>query len=656
MLLAVVLRMGQFATLPPGLHASEIDALSIVDEIPAGRISLIYALPNAQPQEGLYHTTLWLTTLLIGNGNIGMRLLSIWGGMITLALTYTLGVRLFGRLAGLAALALMTVTMSAILLSRAIVPETFIPLLVTAVLLALARAFPVYRRLRDEHATTTAFAAMGVLLGIGFYFHPVSLVLALLGMAFIAYMLFTASHVLHRRSYIGFALLMLIIITVPYLIFTINRPALNAGNRLLGDYDGILRTVMNGLGGVAFRGDVNPAHNLPERPLFDLVSAVIVLVGFVTCVRYWRAPRFALPLLATLILAPPVLLASNAPNFFAFGAWLPVLALLFGAGVTTLVESVPRRTQRLMAVGLAVLLIFNLIWVGRDLFQTWAHDEAVNTAYHHVAGKAAHYLDTTGFATPSVLCDTRIGASPEMDTTSGGEMVLLLMNRQGVPLRRVNCLNGLIFIEGGGAEQLILPEPDLRARIHPYLQEWLTQAYQPEHSNVPDDSVLMLEVTDVLADQAGLFTTQAPAWLPPEAPNEPNSVVYPPLRFGENVTWLGYADYDTRQYKPGDVVTIITYWRAEGSVPRNLNFFFHILSDPVTIVRQRDTIAVDPRRLQDRDVIVQVTQLDLTGTTLPGDYTLSIGAYRATGRLDVFVDQIPSGDRLLLYPITVQEP
>jgi hypothetical protein len=640
MLLAVVLRMGQFATLPPGLHASEMDALSIVDEIRMGRISIIYALPDAQPQEGLYHTALWLTTLLIGDGNIGLRLLSIWGGIITLALTYTLGVRLFGRLAGLAALALMTVTMSAILLARAILPETFIPLLVTATLLALARAFPVYRRLRDEHATTTAFAAMGVLLG----------------MAFIAYMLFTASHVLHRRSYIGFALLMLIIITVPYLIFTINRPDLNAGNRLLGEYDGMLRTLSNGLGGIAFRGDASPAHNLPERPLLDLVSAVIALVGFVTCVRYWRAPRFALPLLATLILAPPVLLASNTPNFFAFGAWLPVLALLFGAGVTTLVESAPRPTQRFMLLGLVVLLGFNVIWTGRDLFQIWANNEAVNTAYNHVAGKAAHYLDTAGFETPTVLCDTRIGAGPDVELMSGGEMVLMLMNRQDVPLRRVNCLNGLIFIEGGAAEQLILPEPNLRARIHPYLQTWLAQGYQPENTNLPDDSVLMLEVTDVLADRAGLFTTQAPALLPPEAPSQPGSTVFPPLRFGENVTWLGYENYDTRQYKPGDVVTLITYWRAEGIVPRNLNFFFHLLSDPVTIVRQRDTIAVDPRRLRDRDVFIQITQLDLTGITLPGEYTLSIGAYRAAGRLDVFVDQIPSGDRLLLYPITVQEP
>ena len=55
-----------------------------------------------------------------GGGLIGYRILSVWVGMITLALIYALGSRLFGNLAGLSALALMSVTLLPIVLSRTV--------------------------------------------------------------------------------------------------------------------------------------------------------------------------------------------------------------------------------------------------------------------------------------------------------------------------------------------------------------------------------------------------------------------------------------------------------------------------------------------------------------------------------------------------------
>jgi len=108
----------------------------------------------------------------------------------------------------------------------------------------------------------------------------------------------------------------------------------------------------------------------------------------------------------------------------------------------------------------------------------------------------------------------------------------------------------------------------------------------------------------------------------------------------------------------GEPLPIISYWRIEGEVPRDLMLFTHILSDPVTIAANRDYISADPRLLQDRDVIIQVTNVQLPDNLLEGEYTISTGAYQGIDemRLVVMQDEQPRGDRLFLYPVVVEAP
>ncbi len=653
LLLAAALRYWQLTTLPPGLHADEMTTLGISRVIQEGRISLVYETGSGV-QQGLYPMLLTVATTIAGDGMLIQRLISVWLGLVTVALVYTLGVRLFGRLAGLTAMALFAVMMSAILLSRLIQLDTLPPLLVTACLLALARAYPVYRRrLRDDSSTTASFAALAVVIGGSFYLHSVSLPLFLIAVTFTIFVLLRLRNSLQRLSYIGFALLLIVIISVPILLFTINRPDMAANDQFLTMPENIIGAVVNGLIGIGLRGDTNPAQNLPERPLIDLVSAISVLIGALITLRYWRQPRFAIILIATLFLLPAALLQPESPNFFAFGMILPLIVLFAGLGVQTIVENTPPHTRPLFAVGLLALISFNVYWFINDSI-AWSQRDDVLTAYHGYEGKLAHHLDLTAHTIPTVLCDSTL-QQPTI-VFSSANLIQQMMNRQDVLLRRADCRTGLVLTDGGNRQQVILSEPGLYDQLSPYIQEWLSNGTSVAH--LPPNAVIEMEIADLLAQRVGAFTTTTPAQFQ-DTPNE-TQLVFPPVRLGENVTWLGYDPAVFRPtYAPGETFTLITYWRADGVIPPDLTFFHHLLNDPVTIARQRDLISVDPATLRSRDVFIQLTTIPLAETMLPGNYFISLGAYRYTSgiRLPVFDSaSAMRGNSLFLYSIVVQAP
>ncbi|MGB1289149.1 MAG: hypothetical protein ACPG7F_21625, partial [Aggregatilineales bacterium] len=119
--------------------------------------------------------------------------------------------------------------------------------------------------------------------------------------------------------------------------------------------------------------------------------------------------------------------------------------------------------------------------------------------------------------------------------------------------------------------------------------------------------------------------------------------------------FLGYEPDENTDYQPGDTLRVIHYWRIDGEVPDTLNLFVHLLSDPVTIAAQRAQISVKPGQLRSRDVFVQVTDVQLPETMLPGEYTVSV---LAEARPDVRLMAVQPEydievDRLFLYPVTI---
>lgn len=656
LLLSAALRMTELTTLPQGISDPEITNVRLVGNVQQeGEIRVFFQLAN-EGREGLYHVVVALITAFTGEGTIGYRLLSVWLSLLAIAIVYTLSRHLFNPIVGLLAMGLMAVNMNSIMLARLISSDAVTMFLVLATMLALARSLPIYRVTRVVTANTISFAALGALWGIGFYFHPSSLFIVLGSMIFIIFLLVVRhSMSSQRRSYTGFAILVMLIIMMPYLITSLRRPELAVSQRVLVGYtEGLTRSVVDGVLAVGLTGDTNPLHNLPGRPLTDAFSGLFMLVGFAACVYQWREPRFMLLIIMTVFMLPAATIVENSPNFSQFGAILPQLMILFGLGIYSVIRLPIFQDaifRRMAIVGILGLFAFNIFWTWQDLFINWRNHPDVIELVNGELGQIAHHLDMTGGDIPTVLCNSRWNFVDR--SLSQTEKMLVMMNRASFNYREADCRNSLIFTEGGTTEQIVLFNRTTQEMMYPYLQEWLAQGTILT-DGVPRDSVIQIEVSEQLADTAGAFITTSPVSYAPEASGA-IAPVSPPMRFGGNLTLLGYEPEIDRTYMPGDVINVITYWRVEGVITPDLTLFTHVLSDPVTLFANRDVISVNPQRLQERDVFIQITRIQLPATALPTEYFISVGAYGRSidDRLPVLKDNEPLGDRVFLYSIDV---
>ncbi|MBZ0301429.1 MAG: glycosyltransferase family 39 protein [Anaerolineae bacterium] len=664
LLIAAALRLWNLGTLPPGLHDDEITDIRITEAIRQGRISVFYDLESLGDQggrEGLYPMLLAATTTITGNGLIDYRIPSVLANLLMLAVVYALAARLYGPLGAVAALALLAVGMWPTLLARSLGRETLLPLLVGATLLSLARALPVYYQPPPREPGTAPFAALGLLLGMGFYLHPAHFLLALGCMIFLAYMVVSSQPLSSRTlSYIGFAILVMIIVAVPYVISSIRLPELDGAGRVFGAYRAtnqpLLQTLLDGLKGIFFIGDASPVRNLPGRPLVDLGSGLVIVIGLLAALNRWQRPRFLLPLVAFAVLMPVAFLRPASPDFSGFAVLLPVLALFFGLGVSTLYHILRPAVRPLLGLGLVTLLALNLIWSTHDLFSVWPAETSVRSAYHGRIAQLAHHIDRTARSLPTVVCIPSVTSLDPQPRLTDAQLLILMMHTRDKVIRYADCGSGLVLANGGEHQQVIFTAPDTLAKMHPYLRAWLRQSEFLNAADLPPDSVALMNVSNMLADTIGRFTTTAPVTYAPEAPGG-SDLTLPPVSFGGNLTFLGYEQDTTDAYHPGDVVTSIVYWRVDGMLPPDVRLFTHILSDPAAIISQTDTLSVLASHLHRRDIFIQITFVPLPPSTPDGNYMISIGAYQQSDdqRLGVLSDGQERGTRLFLvdHGITV---
>ena len=656
LLLAALLRTYDLANLPLGFSDQEIVNIRLVDNVRQGDIFVFY--PGEEGgREGAYYVFIAFVTSFVGEGTIGFRIASVWLSLLSIAIIYTLGNHLFNPIVGVLAAGLVTVNMSSILLARTVSSDATVLFLVSATLLALARSLPVYRRTRVVSSNIVSFAALGTLLGVGFYVHPSSLFIVLGAMAYIAHLLYIRNLMFRqRRSYTGFAILLMLIISMPYLISSINLPQYSAGQRILSQYnDALLRSISDGLMAIIANGDANPLQNLPGRPLVDAFSGLLTIVGFIVCVLRRHRPRFMLLLIMFILSLPAALIVEDSPNFARMTVILPQLAIFFGMGFYSLIRApvfVDVIFRRMAVAGVLALLTVNVLWTWTDLVAEWRGHEAVMPLVSGELGQIAHYLDKVGDEAPVVFCNSSWDFDQPEPSLGDSDKTLLLMNRSKFDFHEADCSRGLLLPNGGEKQRIVFFDDAALDDVHPYLQEWLSHG-KSVTGNVPRDAIIELETAQLLADRAGSFTTTAPLSYAPEV-GAPEPIA-PPIRFGGNLTLLGYEPDVKREFLPGESVDVITYWRVEGDFLSDIILKHHILADPVTPIGIRDVISVNPLMLRERDVFIQVTPVQLRETILPGKYIVSVGAYRESDQIRVpaLKDDQPHGDRIFLYDIEV---
>ncbi len=648
------MRLISLTDVPLGLNADEVIDLRLAETVRQGSVRVFFDL-GREGREVLYPAILAAVTAIFGAGTVVYMLTSFAIGMVTQALTFALARRLYGDLAGLAALGFTALTWWPVFLSRTLGRESLLPLLVVVVLLTLALGLPVYGRHRSSTSQTVAFAGLGTAMAVGIYLHPAGLVLMLMALMFIVYYMAYGRPRLtdSLRRTIGFTVLLTLIFIVPYLLSAGNNPELSGAVRLFSglrtDSTPLLERAVTALIGLGLSGDVNPVYNLPGRPYVDPVSALLILAGVAVALRYSRRRlRYTLLAFAMVILGPLALLAPNGPSWPAAVVVAPITALSFGLGVSAFARLA--RSQKAAAALLFVLLAYNGYSTAYDMFVRWPELQDVRQAYASRVGALAQHIDRTASDIPTLVCSSDVTRRQPSAQISNTRLLTLMLNNRSALLRYLDCSTSMVFPRGGETAQVIIPNAQMYSVTSPAVLQWLDLGESDPRG------VVTMNVVQPLADRTGLFTTTAPASLDPgSAPG--SDPILPPIRLENNLTFLGYETLIDR-IQPGGILPVVTYWRVDGVLPADMVLFSHLYDDiGAAPFANQDSISIVPAQMAERDVFVQVHFINIPGTLPERTYTIAVGAYRtqSSERLHILPEPggIPIGSRLILYDVEV---
>ena len=385
LLLGAALRLYAFGEIPPGLYHDEaqhgLDALNVLN----GGLKVFFEANNGR--EPLFIYCVSACVAVLGRTPWAIRLPAAFAGMLTLAATYDLGRTLFSRRMGRWTLAILTVTLWHVHLSRVGYRAVLLPFLSA---LFLAQAVRGLRTQRLGH-----WAAAGLWYGLSWYTYSAVRVtpLALAGVCLYGLVKDKAILRQHGRGALTFCLVGLLVLS-PLGLYTATHPevvltrpgqvsvfsdTINQGRpwQTLGRH--ILRTA-----GMFFvRGDRIWRHNVAYRPVWDPALGLAFGLGLILSVRqFGKQPGAALVLIWTAVSAIPTALAEDAPHFLRAAGMLPVVALIPAQGLTWMAEHLARLSsplRHLRRIVPASLLFIGAISTAHAYFSEYAD---ADLAYH----------------------------------------------------------------------------------------------------------------------------------------------------------------------------------------------------------------------------------------------------------------------------------
>jgi 4-amino-4-deoxy-L-arabinose transferase-like glycosyltransferase len=386
--LAAVLRFVALDSLPPGLYHDEahngLDALRVL----AGERPIFFEANNGR--EPLFIYLVALGVRLFGRTPFALRLVSATVGTLTAPATYLL-VRSLGPGRRLAALAgvLAACNVWMLSLSRVAFRAGTLPLLSAIVLTLLARGW----RTRRLGLMAWAGAACGLCLYTYLAARFVPLALALWALC----LLLRERRQFWWRGWLVFGLLALVV-AAPLLVYfaqhwqaTVGRAAqVSVWNPAIGGTQPwltVLKQAVRAVGGLIWRGDFIPRHNVPLRPVFDPAMGAAFLVGLWAAVRRAKEDAaWTLSLIWLGILLLPTVLAEGAPHFVRASGILPVVFLFPATGLDALWRLSATRLKRWGAwLLVAALVTFSAVDGGLAFSR-------------HLRSKAVYYNFETGAA------------------------------------------------------------------------------------------------------------------------------------------------------------------------------------------------------------------------------------------------------------------
>lgn len=371
---------------------------------------------------------LYLTAVpiqLFGQTVFAVRFLSPLVGGLTVAATYLLGERLYGRAVGLGAAILLLGSHLHLHYSHLGMSNIWSPLLV---LLALGLTAVAWERPAAAARQRALWLAAGLVIGFNAYEFTTARLLSLILLALLAWaLLFDRKTLRAQAVHLLAALALALIVALPTILFYRQYPAIfmervnvlgivqtgwlpqQALNTGQSQFD-LFRQQFR-LAALAFNGgeDLSPVYK-PNAPLLSFGTAVLFLLGFLLSLFRLRQFKFALlPIwfLVTILFAGALLL--DPPQSHRLLVALPAVTLLAALALVEIISIVmrtysdkdtadrpitpsPRRFRHLhLLIFIALILALSEVWFYYGRYPTTNEFADVNTEAAH---EISHYLNT----------------------------------------------------------------------------------------------------------------------------------------------------------------------------------------------------------------------------------------------------------------------
>ncbi len=378
-LMAAVLRLVALPTVPPGLQHDEVfhghDAVTVL----LGYHPL-YFTSNAG-NEPLFVYLMSLTVNLLGRTEWGIRLAAVICGLLAVLFTFLWIRRAYNNRTALIASVLMAVSFWPLFLSRVGLRAASVPMMAA---LSAWLLFEGMQRMQNSADRSKKqrdwmwFGAAGVALGLSLYTYPASRTLPIV---FLLFWILTslASRKINRPLLLTLLVALIVVGPLAYTIATLPEADVRlqqlggpVQDALNGNVEPVLSYTLATLGMFNVAGDPIARYNLPGRPVFDVITGLLFLLGLWLTLWKWREPRSLFALLWLPIGLLPSMLSDSAPSFLRASASLPV-AFLFPALALDwlLTRATQKRTQLIGAALIIGLFIFTSALTIRDYFFVW---------------------------------------------------------------------------------------------------------------------------------------------------------------------------------------------------------------------------------------------------------------------------------------------
>ncbi|MCD6553164.1 MAG: glycosyltransferase family 39 protein, partial [Anaerolineae bacterium] len=524
---AVFLRLHNLANVPHGLSHDELTNSQMAEDVLGGARPIYFT--GGYGHEPLYLYLMAATVRLFGNNALGIRLPSALCGLLGMGASYALARRLFGVKVALITGAGLAVSWWPVFYSRVGLRAIALPLF--AALGALFLWQGIFRSSlatsrRDRAFAYAAFALAGLSLGISLYTYPSSRLIPVVFALFAGYLaLFRRS--LFKRTWAGFALCLVLagLIFLPLGYYLHTHPGVEARVNQLeeplrdlakGNPRPVLEFTLATLKVFGLRGEYNPRYNLPFRPVFDPVSALLFWGGIALCLVCWRRAKYAFLLIWFAITLAPSMVTLRSPSTIRAIGCLPVLYVFPALSAVALGDWLQHRVRGrwvwpAVGGGLAVLFAANFLWFYRDYFLLWPQHPKTRVLYQSTLTEICHYLDQSPDSDP-------VWISESFDDHRHLLLPSRTLRRRDLQIQWFDARHCLIFPQGEQSIRYVLPEfAPLDPALGDLLQgaQLLAQSERHTDDGRPTFTVYRLESRQMLVARIEALARNSPAvWSP----------------------------------------------------------------------------------------------------------------------------------------------